>query len=273
MIEQRIAGKTIVAVAVATAAALIFRTWLQVTLTRAGTDTRLAADLSYLLVPPIMALLLAPLWRTERSFIIEQFRRIDLSRRLLLQALLVGVLLRLIWWSQLVAGVAFGVYGGSTSGAPMGATFGFRCDSPEELGLGFLVTVLLTPTIEELVNRGYFLSFLRPRGPLIAILVSAAVFAVLHNSASWPFAFLAGLVLGYLYWATRSLWSCLTAHATFNALTLFDWRCLSVQWNPSANTLPVMTPGATAIATLIASTVALAVVLHRMARMRSPPAR
>ncbi len=273
MSEQRIAGKTVVVVAIATITALIFRTWLQVTLIRAGTDTRLAADLSYLLVPPIMALLLAPLWRTERRFIIEQLQLVDLSRRFLLQALLVGVLLRLIWWSQLVAGVAFGVYSASTSDVPVGPVFGFRCASPEGLGLGFLVTVLLTPTIEELVNRGYFLSFLRPRGPLIAILVSAAVFAVLHKSTFWPFAFLAGIVFGYLYWSTRSLWSGLIAHVTFNALTLLDWRCLSVQWNPGADAVPAMTPGVTAITMLIASAVALAVVLLKMATVRSPPVR
>ncbi len=273
MIEQRIAGKTIVAVAVATTTALIFRTWLQVTLIQAGTDTRLAADLSYLLVPPIMVLLLAPLWRAERLFVIEQLRLVDLSRRLLLQALLVGLLLRLIWWSQLVAGVAFGVYGASTSDVPVGPEFGFRCASPEGLGLGFLVTVLLMPAVEELVNRSYFLSFLRPRGPLVAILVSAAIFAVLHKTAFWPFAFLAGIVFGYLYWSTRSLWSSLIAHVTFNALTLLDWRCLSVQWNPTADAIPVMTPGVTALASLVASTIALAAVLHKMATERSPPVR
>lgn len=273
MIEQRRAGKTVVAVMVAAIAALVLRSWLQVTLIRADTGVLLTSDLSYLVVPPLMILLLLPLWWSERLFLINQFRRIDLTRRLILQALAVGLLLRLFWWSQLVAGVALGVYESAASNALVGPTLDFRCPSPDKFVLGFLVTVVLMPIIEELVHRAFILSYFRPRGPLVAILVSAVTFAVLHKSTSWPFAFFAGLVFGYLYWSTRSLWSCLIAHATFNALTLLDWRCLSVQWNPGANAIPAMTPGVTAIAVLIASAVALAVVLHKMATVSSPPVR
>ena len=271
MIEQRLVGKSVVAVMVAVLAALFLRSWFQVSLLRVGSTAWFASDLSYLIVPPILALLLLPLWRPESGFLENQFRPVDLTRRLILHAITIGFLLRLLWWSQLVAGVALGVYGSPVSSELLGPTFSFRCPNPDKLALGFLVTVLLTPLIEELVHRAVILSYLRPRGPLVAILVSATTFAALHNTTSGAFAFFAGLVFAYVYWSTRSLWSCLVAHGTFNALALLDWRCLTVQWNPGTDATPVMTPSVTAIALIVASTVALAALLHRISTVSSPP--
>jgi hypothetical protein len=95
------------------------------------------------------------------------------------------------------------------------------------------------PLVEEFINRGLIQSSLEYRGPLIAIPVAATLFAICHRSASWPMTFLGGLVLGVLFWKTRSLWPSLITHATVNALILLDWRCLQGQWNPTLTSLPL----------------------------------
>ncbi|MFB3076490.1 MAG: hypothetical protein ACE1Y4_00650, partial [Lysobacterales bacterium] len=67
MTARRIPTKTLVAVLLATIAGLVARTVIQGQFTKAGISPDIAADVSYLIVPVVLALLLFPLWRTERS--------------------------------------------------------------------------------------------------------------------------------------------------------------------------------------------------------------
>ena len=39
--------------------------------------------------------------------------------------------------------------------------------------------------------------------------------------------FLMGVVLGTQFWNTRTLWTTIVTHATYNGLVQFDWRCLT----------------------------------------------
>ncbi len=263
MLDHRVTNKTIIAVMVATTAGLFFRSWLQVALLARDFDPVIAADLSYLVVLPIMVLLLLPLWRPEKHYLAAQFRRADLTRSLVFRALAIGVLLRMLWWSQSIVGTSFGLYTSSTPEAIVGPILGFDCPPPSIMLLGFMVTTILTPAVEEFVFRSYVLGFLRQHGPLIAILISATLFTIFHRTASWPFVLFAGTIFGLLYWSTRSLWSSLVAHATFNGLVLFDWRCLSVQWNPLVADTPILRPGLTGLVLIIAVTSMLVVVLHK----------
>ena len=263
MLDHRIANQTIIAVIVAATAALIFRSWLQVSLLAGGFSPGLVADLSYLIVPPIMLLLLLPLWRPEKRYLIAQFRRADLTRSLALRALAIGLLLRLLWWSTAVAGTSFGVYATAVADPIVGPTIGIDCPVPSIMLLGFIVTAVLMPVVEELVFRSYLLGFLRRRGPLLAILISALLFAIFHRSASWPFVMFTGTIFGLLYWVTGSLWSSLIAHSTFNGLILLDWRCLSVQWNPTAAEIPALIPGLSALALLAIGSGAMVMLLHK----------
>jgi membrane protease YdiL (CAAX protease family) len=76
----------------------------------------------------------------------------------------------------------------------------------------------------------------------------------------------AGLVFGTQYWITRSLWPSLITHATINLLIQFDWRCLQGLWNPPANDLPLVVPGAVALlllAVFVASVLAILRHMHR----------
>lgn len=72
----------------------------------------------------------------------------------------------------------------------------------------FLYACLLGPIAEEILFRGLMLRSLQPYGKKFTILVSSLLFALFHgNMLQVPFAFLVGLVMGYvaleynIYWA------------------------------------------------------------------------
>lgn len=264
MAAHTISRTTLVAVLVAIFAALIARSWLQIQLTAGGMQKLVAADLSYLVVPPVLILLLFPLWRSEKAFLAKQFSRTDLTWKLALTAVAIGVLIRLLWWSQLIAGVSFGVYASSDPEAVVGPIISFQCGSPGVVLLGFLVMTMIVPLIEEIVHRGYVQTAMQHRGIVLAILTSAFVFAFFHKMTSWPFAFLAGVVLGMQYWATRSLWSSLISHAVINGLAQIDWRCMSGQWNPRQSDLPILVPGLVTTTIGIVCLTALMILLRQM---------
>ena len=91
------------------------------------------------------------------------------------------------------------------------------------VGRGFwtiLSLVLFAPVFEELICRGVVLGSLRSRyGVTIAWLVSSLFFGILHGQPVQVVnAFVVGLVLGYVYIATDSLWAAMILHALNNAV-------------------------------------------------------
>ena len=84
---------------------------------------------------------------------------------------------------------------------------------------GPFLAVVIAPLTEEVVFRGLILrGFLGQWKPWIAITVSAGLFAIMHfNPAQTPIALLLGLVLGWVYYRTRSLGLCMIGHALNNA--------------------------------------------------------
>ncbi|WP_096788072.1 exosortase E/protease, VPEID-CTERM system [Rhodobacter sp. CZR27] len=83
-------------------------------------------------------------------------------------------------------------------------------------------TALLVPVIEELFFRGYLLDRLAPPGSrrpwrvLLAVAVSSAAFAVLHDR--WLAAGLAGVAFALLALRSRNLTDAILAHAAANAV-------------------------------------------------------
>ena len=81
-------------------------------------------------------------------------------------------------------------------------------------------TAVIPAMVEELALRGIVLQSLRKYGTVFAITASSCVFALLHGSAvQIPFAFLAGLALGYVYCLTESIWACVLVHMLNNAFS------------------------------------------------------
>lgn len=72
---------------------------------------------------------------------------------------------------------------------------------------------LVAPLCEEIAIRGVVMQPLRRYGDLFAIIISAAVFGVLHgNLVQAPFAFIAGLGMGYAACVTGTLWTSIIIH-------------------------------------------------------------
>lgn len=78
----------------------------------------------------------------------------------------------------------------------------------------FLLSTALVPAfVEEIALRAGALQAMRKYGDWFAIVTSAFIFAVLHgNMVQTPFAFIAGLVLGYIFIATGSIWPGIIVH-------------------------------------------------------------
>ncbi len=85
----------------------------------------------------------------------------------------------------------------------------------------FLYSALAAPVVEEILFRGFVLRSLRPFGKRFAILGSALLFGLFHgNLLQTPYAFLVGLVLGYVTVEYSLFWA-IVLHL-FNNLVLAD---------------------------------------------------
>lgn len=88
-----------------------------------------------------------------------------------------------------------------------------------EIVLMFISTAVIPGIVEEIMFRGIMLTNLMPYGKGMAIVCSAFLFGLMHmNPAQFFYTTLMGLVLGYIYVRTRSIWLCIIIHFTNNAL-------------------------------------------------------
>lgn len=88
---------------------------------------------------------------------------------------------------------------------------------------GFLTVAIAAPILEELIFRGVVLKgFLKRYDPKKAIVWSAVIFGVAHLNP-WQFvaAFAVGLVIGYMYWKTQSIWPGIFIHFINNSFSFY----------------------------------------------------
>jgi membrane protease YdiL (CAAX protease family) len=84
-----------------------------------------------------------------------------------------------------------------------------------------VLAALVGPVLEEVLFRaGILRGLLAAIDERAAVVVSALLFALVHDGASQPPVFVIGLLLGLLYARTRSLWPCAIAHVAFNTVQL-----------------------------------------------------
>ena len=86
---------------------------------------------------------------------------------------------------------------------------------------GYLVICIFAPLVEELVFRGAILKALLQgcRHHWVAIAISAFIFALVHaNPVQIPHAFLIGLLLGWMYYRTRSVIPGILVHWVNNTM-------------------------------------------------------
>lgn len=97
---------------------------------------------------------------------------------------------------------------------------------------GYFVLCLFAPFVEETVFRGAVLRALLPvmKSRWAAIAISAALFSLVHmNPAQMPFAFIAGLLLGWMYCRTGSILPGVAYHWMNNTLVFVMARLLPPQ--------------------------------------------
>ena len=84
----------------------------------------------------------------------------------------------------------------------------------------FVMLVIVAPIFEEFIFRGAVMNLLKPYGSGIAVFVSAFCFAVFHgNFQQFFYAFALGILLGYISYATDSMFCNTVLHAMFNAVS------------------------------------------------------
>ena len=109
--------------------------------------------------------------------------------------------------------------------------FGIELSAPEVqapasvLGcvLLFVQSAVVPAVVEEFAMRGVVMQPLRKYGDWFAILTSAFVFALMHgNLVQAPFAFIAGIGLGYAVIASGSLWTGILIHLLNNSISVIQ---------------------------------------------------
>ncbi len=131
----------------------------------------------------------------------------------------------------IVAALGFCMFASQVSNfmANIFSAFGFTFPSMErELPtgvLGFILVVLSTAVfpalLEEFMMRGAVLGVLRKFGDGFAVIASSLVFAFMHASLiQFAFAFLVGVVLGFVTIKSKSIWLAIIIHAANNFISV-----------------------------------------------------
>ena len=94
-------------------------------------------------------------------------------------------------------------------------------DSAPAVLLYFLTVAVLPACAEEFAFRGIIMGTLRPYSDGLALLVSSAMFAMMHgNFVQIPFTFCCGLAFGFVVLKTNSLLPAIIIHFLNNALAV-----------------------------------------------------
>lgn len=142
--------------------------------------------------------------------------------------------------------------------------------------IGFISVGLIAPIAEEFVFRGAILrrllayfdgkydgnnSWLSHNSHWIAIAISALLFALVHgNMAQGLHAFVIGLLLGWLYYSTKSIWPGIVLHLVNNSLAALQMNMMDME--PDAPLTEMFGGNATQMYTfIIVSTVVAAFAL------------
>jgi membrane protease YdiL (CAAX protease family) len=199
----------------------------------AGAHPSMVKELSYPVVPVVLGILMYPYLRLNWTSCRLLLRRVDLSFRLVVYSVSLGVLMRIGSWAAIITLVSFDLAGNRLAEPVNGPVFSLVWPMMPEILLGFVVMCLLVPMTEEVVHRGFLLHSLLARGEAAAVVVSAAIFAASHPPQTYVLSFLAGLFLGMQTLSYRTLWAPFITHATFNAAMVIDQNFFYMVWSPA----------------------------------------
>jgi len=91
------------------------------------------------------------------------------------------------------------------------------------IALSFLSMAIIPALVEEFLFRGVILKNLMPYGKTVAVVISALLFGLMHqNFFQFLYAFAAGLMLGYVFLLTGSVWCGVLIHFINNFISVLD---------------------------------------------------
>ena len=108
-----------------------------------------------------------------------------------------------------------------------------------------IATVIVAPIVEEVIFRGLIQTRLNRVFPgWLAVLLSALLFGVCHGQIVWMgYAFVLGVLFGFLDLAARSIWPSLIAHVIFNGIGQLLVFTDTIQADPTLIMLPLVGTG------------------------------
>ena len=239
---------SIVAIMLFQVAALFARSFWQIELLESGIDATFAKHLSYLIVPAILLVLMWPILWSNRGFLRWLFRSPKSWPKLIIASVGLAFALRLGWWTTLFAASSFGWLDTTEAGSGIDLSFYVACPPQSVFLLSIFVMSILTPLDEEIINRGLILGSLSQKDPRTAVVLSAILFAILHEPSAIPNAFIFGLFAAIQIFKYKTLWAPIITHSTYNFLTVIDWECLHASWTPEEPTTDTIFIGVIATA-------------------------
>ncbi|MBQ8451956.1 MAG: CPBP family intramembrane metalloprotease [Clostridia bacterium] len=124
----------------------------------------------------------------------------------------------------------------------------------------YVLVICATPAIcEELLFRGVILSGLKKIGPMFALLVSSAIFMLMHGSPDQTVhQFIIGLVVGYIFLKTGNLWLGVLVHFFNNFISITEYYILKLI-STSTDVAPATTSEPTFISILLSFAIGAAI--------------
>ena len=91
-----------------------------------------------------------------------------------------------------------------------------------QVSIGLIALSAMAPFVEEPLFRWTLLNGLLARyKAFVAILISSLAFMLAHSPHTYFSSFIVGLVLGYVFYRTKSITACIAVHLVTNLLSIF----------------------------------------------------
>ena len=106
----------------------------------------------------------------------------------------------------------------------------------------FVVAAVIAPIVEEVVFRKLLIDRMQPYGEKTAVILTAVLFGLFHgNLSQFLYAFLVGLLFGYLYVRTGKIRYSIAIHMTINTITgvFSGWVLSHIDLNALENLSPL----------------------------------
>ncbi len=139
------------------------------------------------------------------------------------------------WLPLVLIGIGFCAFANMATGIASSIFEGFGINYEVDFGenpqgvLGIILSILATAVVpalvEEFACRGILMGALRKFGDGFAVLTTAIMFGLMHgNFQQIPFAFMVGLILGYVAVKCNSIWPAVLIHFYNNlSSVIFDY--------------------------------------------------